>query len=225
MTFTNCSIFSCRRPASIWYQPTNSLRYCTMAVNPRSPPHNLFDMLSVVWPKPKNRLSIGSRYSHASSLAKLMGTCWANIEISSDLLALGRSSILSITFSSVTRTLTTCISIVGAILDTPVALLACGPDFKTVVVPVNSMAYAITRGGVRTVGGTRAFGCVVKKSWSQCWDCWWALAFFFFSRLILHALLTSRLCCFKKFCTLPMPTLISLLQAGHRTFPSFTASW
>ena len=115
----------------------HSLRYCTITVNPRAPPRNLSDMLSVVWPKPKNQLSMGSRYSQVSSSAKSVGMCWENIKISSDSLTSGRSGNFLIAFSNVMRMLTTCVT--GGTDAVPDAGL-----LERVAEAFDSIAYAIT---------------------------------------------------------------------------------
>src|SRR6266850_794575 len=87
----------------------NSLRYRTITDNPISPPHNSLHILPAIQLKPKKQLSIGSRYSQASSLTKSIGMLSENMAISSDSYASRRAGKLLIAFSSVTRMLTACV--------------------------------------------------------------------------------------------------------------------
>lgn len=97
-----------------------------------------------------------------SSLFISEGTFWAKAAISSASVAAGSIfGKLPIDFSSFVRSSLASVSDIADACKESVHISAM-PLFPD---EVDSMAYAMTRLGVGTVGGTRAFGCFVKKDW------------------------------------------------------------
>ena len=81
------------------------------------------------------------------------------------------------------------------------------------------MTFAITWCKMGTVGRTRSFGRLAKKDGRTGCNLWAAFSLLFFCRVSWHALLLPGLCCFQKFSSPPIPTLISLSHTGHHIWP------
>jgi len=126
-----------------------------MAVKPLSPPLNDVEMISMGLLKPKKWLRRGSKNSYASSLSISVETFWAKMAILSASVMVG--SIFGkflIDFSSFARrSLASLLDIADAFkVLTLSAIMPLFPD------EVDSMAYAMMRSDVGTVGGMGTFG-------------------------------------------------------------------
>ncbi len=209
ITLISYCTFPSRSAPSIWNCPVKSHRNFTSETNAFFCPFNDLAMLLTDLPKPKKRLRWGSTMnSHELLWSMLVGKVWGTMLDSSILVGLGWvPGKLLIAFSKLaSRVLTSVLHI-----KDNVATLAAEE--------VELMTCAITWHEMGTMGGTRSFGHLVKKDWREGCDCWVAFSLLFFLRVSWHTLLLPGLCCFQKFGSPPIPTLTSLLQTGHRTWP------
>lgn len=156
--------------------------------------------------------TINSHESLCSIVVDKMGEKVDNFFI---LVGLGSPGRLLIMFSrSVSRVLTS----VSGIQDDAVTLAIEEVGSTTFAAKeVASMTFAITWCKMGTVGGTRSFGCLAKKDGRTGCDLWAVFSLLFLCRVSWHALLLPGLCCFQKFGSPFIPTLISLSHIEHCT--------